>query len=192
MSTETHPSAGVLDTHRVDFSTFANDISPDEWSKLTTVRPPVYFPSPIDTLSVTHPVGHGRTNLTLIQPTIVQTDAPSAYASFDRSINPARNPAVSVHFEPDAYGITTTRDYVITFYLDAPAPCTFSVTQYGAASAGGLGSRTISGQHTISVVMNGLPAAQQCYAAIEQTAGQSWSWYRTVIGPPPLVFESVA
>ncbi|MHA7984231.1 hypothetical protein ACX9R5_00365 [Rathayibacter sp. CAU 1779] len=190
MSHETPQSvADVLDTHKVDFSAFANDISPDDWSKLITVRPPVFFPSPIDTLSVTHPVGLGRTNTTLIQATIVQTDAPSAYASFDRSVNPARNPAVSLHFEPDAYGITTTRDYVVTFYLNAAAACTFSATQGGAPSAGGLGNRTISGQQTISIVLNDLPAGQQCYAALEEISGQSWSWYKTVIAPPPLVFQ---
>jgi hypothetical protein len=138
---------------------------------------------------VTHPVGRGRTNTTLIQATIVQTDAPSAYASFDLSANPVRDPAVSVHFEPDGYGITTTRDYVVAFYVDAFVTSTFSITQFGAATAVGTGTRTLSGQQTVSVVMQSVPASQQSWIAIEQTAGGAWSWYQTVISPPPLVFE---
>jgi hypothetical protein len=180
-----------MDTQKVDFSAFANDISPEDLTKIVPVRPPILFPSPIDTLSVTHPVGLGRTNTTLIQATIVQTDATTAYASFDMTVNPSREPVVQVHFEPDAYGITTTRDYVVTFYLDANASCTFLVAQGGAPSAGGLGNRTISGQQTISVTLSQLPAAQQCYIYVQQTAGAAWSWYRTVISPPPLVFEPI-
>ncbi|NNC13493.1 hypothetical protein HII28_16620 [Planctomonas sp. JC2975] len=190
MSHETPQSVGgVLDTHKVDFSTFANDISPDEWSKIVSVRPPIFFPSPIDTLSVTHPVGLGRTNTTLIQATIVQTDAATAYASFDRTANPSRNPVAQIHFEPDAYGITATRDYVVTFFLDAAATTTFAVSQFGASSASGTGNRTITGQQVITVGLNALPAAQPCYVAIEEISGQSWSWYKTVIAPPPLVFQ---
>ncbi|HWD61152.1 MAG TPA: hypothetical protein VG369_01555 [Humibacter sp.] len=65
----------------------------------------------------------------------------------------------------------------------------FSVSQVGASSAGGIGNRTINGQQSLSVAMNGLPASQQCYVAIEQLSGESWTWYQTVISPPPLVFE---
>jgi hypothetical protein len=39
------------------------------------------------------------------------------------------------------------------------------------------------------VAMNGLPPSQQCYVALEQLSGGAWAWYRTTIGPPPLVFE---
>ncbi|GAB3396381.1 hypothetical protein GCM10027568_30360 [Humibacter soli] len=181
--------ADALDTHKVDFSAFASDITPDEWSKLITVRPPVFFPSPIDSLSVAHPIGRGRTNTTLIQATIVQTDAPTSYASFDYPMNPSRAPAVSVHFEADAYGITSTANYVFTFYLWTQESTVFSVSQFGAASAGGIGNRTINGQQSLTVALNGLPASQPCYVAIEQLSGGSWSWYQTVISPPPLVFE---
>ena len=190
MSHETpQPFEGIAATHRVDFSSFEKDLTVEDLTKVVWAGPSAFFPSPIDTLSVTHPVGLGRTNTTLIQATIVQTDAASPYANFDGSANPSRNPAVSVHFEPDAYGATTVRPYLVTFYLDAGAPCTFSVTQYGAQSATGLGNRTITGKQTLTVAMNGLPAAQQSWIAIEQTAGQSWTWYKTVISPPPLVFE---
>lgn len=179
--------AGAMDTHKVDFSAFASDISPEEWSKLVTVRPPVF--APIESLSPAHPVGRGRTNLTLIQASVVQTDAVSSSTNFDYSMNPARPPGVSVHFEADAYGITTTANYVFTFYLWGQDAVVLSATQFGASSAGGLGDHAVDGWQTVTVAMNGLPPSQQCYVALEQLSGGAWSWYRTTIGPPPLVFE---
>lgn len=176
---------GAMDTRKVDFSAFTNDIPPSESPTLGANTSPL-LGSPIETLSVTHPVGRGRTNTTLIQATIVQTDAASAYASFDYSANPSREPAVSVHFEPAAYGITETRDYVVSFYLDAFTPIVFDVEQEGAYNPAGLGSRTVNGQQVLSVELNVLPASALSYVYIQQTEGIAWSWYKTVIGPPPL------
>lgn len=190
------PSTGErdeFDRQVVDIAAFETDLSPEDWATKHRAGELGYGPifwAPIQVLSPTVTVGRGRTNLTLIRPTIVQTDAATPYAGFDRRESPNRNPVVSVHFHPAAYGIAGTGTYVFTFAVDAPARATFSPAGYaGTGSVDAPGSISFSGRRVITVILRNVPASQEVHASIEQTAGESWSWYSTRISHPPLVLE---
>jgi hypothetical protein len=144
----------------------------------------------IDTLSPNKTVGLGRTNTTLIMPTIVQTDAATPYAGFDREVTPSRNPAAQVHFEPSAYGNTAPATFVISFAVETSGPVTFNVQGLSfLPGVSGLGSVVVNGAKSISVVYSNLASNQPVYALIEQTAGANWNWYSTRISYPPLVLQ---
>ncbi|MET4705360.1 hypothetical protein [Frigoribacterium sp. UYMn621] len=144
----------------------------------------------IDTLSPTKTIGLGRTNTTLIMPTIVQTDAATPYAGFDRTVTPSRNPVAQAHFEPGAYGNTSPATYVISFAVETFGPVTFTVQGLSfLPGVSGLGSRVVNGTASISVAYSSLPANQPVYAYIEQTAGARWNWYSTRISYPPIVLQ---
>src|SRR6185369_8959187 len=84
----------------VDISKFKVDLSALEINKLIgPIAGNFIFPFlPIETLTCTKTIGLGRTNLTLIAPTIVQVDTPKPFASFDKR-NQTRKPAVQMHFQ---------------------------------------------------------------------------------------------
>lgn len=102
------------------------------------------FPTlPSETLSPTRTVGHGRTNLTFIAPTIVQVDAATPYAGFDKR-NQARNPAIQAHFEPSAYGIVATGTFLMEFVVDVPVQSTFNLVGYaGSGSVANAGTKVL-------------------------------------------------
>jgi hypothetical protein len=176
----------------VDLSTFEKTLSLSDFATKITVggvfHPPWF--SPIDTIDPRHTVGKGRTNLTLIAPDILQTDTTGTpYASFTSHSTPSGGPGVSVHFEPSAYGITSTATYVVSFLIAASGPVTLNIGGYaGAGTVTGTGSKTVTGNTSVTVVLHGVPASQQTYASIQQTGGAQWSWYSTTIEYPPLVF----
>ncbi|MCU1477945.1 MAG: hypothetical protein JWQ64_2638 [Subtercola sp.] len=182
-----------LDHKAIDFTQFESDVVLEDWvskySLTELVRSPVFFYFPIDVLTPVHPVGKGRTNITLIMPTIVQTDSAPSYAGFDRTVNTSRAPAVSVHFDPSAYGITATSGYVFTFSIAAVGTATFDASGYaGPGAVVNPGPKTITGQQTISIVVANVPPAP-LYVALTQTAGTAFTWYSTSINHPPLVFQ---
>jgi hypothetical protein len=182
----------TFDAHTVDFGLFEPDIPPAEWAEKyrTLALNPFFFFRPIELLSPVKTVGHGRTNLTLIMATIMQTDAASPYAGFDIRATPSRHPAVSVHFEPSAYGITATGTYVMTFVVETSGAATFSLNGYASGGTlSGAGSKTVNGQQTVSLVFANVPPSAQFYGSIEQTGGGAWTWYRSGINYPPLVIQ---
>jgi hypothetical protein len=181
-----------FDSNAVDFGLFKPDISPRDWAekyRSGSLSQFFYF-RPIDLLSPVKTVGRGRTNLTLIMPTIVQTDAATPYAGFDMSVTPSRRPAVSVHFEPSAYGITAVGTYVLAFAIETSGPATFSLSGFaGGGTLSGAGAKSVNGQQTVSLIFTNVPASAQFYGSLEQTSGGVWSWYRTGINYPPLVLQ---
>jgi hypothetical protein len=189
-------TAGDLDaavTEPVDLSTFESDLTAEDWVSKRRAGElglgPVFW-APIQIISPTTTVGRGRTNLTLIRPTIVQTDAATPYAGFDLRETPNRNPAVSVHFNASAYGITGPGTYVFTFSVDAPTRAAFTPSGYaGSGTVDAPGSIRFSGRRVITVILRDLPAGQDAVVAIEQTSGETWSWFSTRISHPPIVFE---
>lgn len=187
-------SRSEFDERVVEFADFESDIRLEDWAEKYRIGELVLGPifwAPIDFLSPVHTIGKGRTNLTLIRPTIMQTDAVTPYAGFDRRESPTRNPAVSIHFEPAAYGITGVGTYVCTFSVESGAPVTLNASGYAASgTVVGAGPRSVNGKQTVSLTLKNLPAYGG-WAAIEQTAGASWAWYTTRISYPPLVFEQV-
>ena len=72
------------DDNKIDNSKFKPELSALDIIKLTqTSGGIIVFPfGPIETLSPIKPVGKGRTNTTLINATIDQTDAVTPYAAF--------------------------------------------------------------------------------------------------------------
>lgn len=149
------------------------------------------FMFPIETLSPAKTFGRGRTNLTLIRPTLVQLDATTPYAQFDRRESPTRDYAVSVHFEPKAYGITAVSTYVMVFSIEVfGQAATFNLAGYaGGGTVANSGSRTLSGQTTVSLVLRNVPPSAQVWGAITQTAGGQWNWYSVQARYPALVIK---
>ena len=186
--------ADTFDDRKIDFATFDTDVTVEDWATKYRVGDirlgPYFFFTPIETLAPAKTIGLGRTNLTLIMATIVQTDAAVPYAGFDRQETPSRNPAVSVHFAPSAYGIATVGTYVMTFTVETSAPSTFTVGGYaGSGSLSGTGTKSVNGRQTITLILKDVQPSQQVYGSIEQTAGSSWLWYSTRVSYPPLVFQ---
>ncbi|WP_223691041.1 hypothetical protein [Leifsonia poae] len=181
-------------TATIDLSTFDKTLSLTDIATKIRVDDVFHFPwfLPIDTISPTHTVGKGRTNLTLIAPDILQTDTTGTpYASFTAHQTPPGGPGVSVHFEPGAYGITGIGNYVISFALAASGPVTLSVGAYaGSGTVTGAGVKTVTGTVTVSVVLQNVPPGQPTYASVQQTAGAGWSWYSTSIEHPPLIITT--
>jgi len=132
------------------FAHFETDLTAEDWGAKRRAGElgfgPIFW-APIQVLSPTVTVGLGRTNLTLIRPTIVQTDAAEPYAGFDLRESPHRNPAVSVHFNPAAYGATGPGTYVFTFAVDAPTRAAFTPSGYaGSGTVDAPGSIRFSGR----------------------------------------------
>jgi hypothetical protein len=180
-----------FDKRKIDLTKFKPDISLKEWTEM--FKPgnlplgPAFF-LPIETLSCTKTVGQGRTNLTIIMPTIVQTDAATPHASFNRQTTPSRNPIIQMHFEPSAYGITTVGTYFMAFTIDVSGQSTFKLDGFaGFGTLSGAGSKVLSGQRIVTLIFKNVPPSQQVFGFLEQTAGGQWSWFTTRVSFPPLV-----
>ncbi len=189
MSEESYEIAtAAFEDRGIDLTTFEKDLTLEDWAKIVHFP---WFPPPIEVISPTKTIGKGRTNLTLGSPDILQTDAATPYASFSYRPTPAGGPFVSVHFQPAAYGITTTATYVIAFLLEAASPVTLNAGGYaGGGTLGGVGPKTLAGKKSMSVVLGNVPANGQVSAYFQQSSqGGPWTWYSTSIEYPPLVIE---
>jgi hypothetical protein len=179
------------DKRTVDLTKFKPDVSLKEWVEM--FKPGVFPPwplffQPIETLSCTRTVGHGRTNVTLIMPTIVQVDAATPYAGFNRQTTPSRNPIAQAHFEPAAYGITAPATYFMAFTIESSGQSTFNLAGYaGGGTLDGAGSKVVSGQQIVTLIFRNVPPGAQVYGYVEQTSGGQWSWFQTRVSFPPLV-----
>ncbi|MBL9173424.1 MAG: hypothetical protein JNL10_07825 [Verrucomicrobiales bacterium] len=147
---------------------------------------------PIETLSPGKTLGKGRTNLTLIESTIVQVDTtPPAppFANFDKTKS-ERKPAIQMHFDPAAYGFTSPQTFIMEFTLSVVGTASFNLV---AGPAGvnitGVGARNLSGNVRVSIVFHRLSPGQQVFGFIEQTSGGVWTWFQTQIKLPPLVLS---
>jgi hypothetical protein len=192
---EESPFGEAFDERTVSITDFEADLSAADWVAKYRVGDlitgPIFW-APIETLAPTRTVGKGRTNLTLIRPTILQTDAATPYAGFDRRESPTRNPAVSVHFAPAAYGITGVGTYVFVFAVEAFTRSEFRPSGFaGGGTVDAPGAIRFSGKRVITVILRNVPAAAGAWAAIEQTDGESWSWFSTRISHPPLVLDAL-
>ncbi len=180
-----------FDKRKVDLTKFKPDISLKDLTEMFkpgNLRLGPFFFQPIETLSCTKTVGLGRTNLTIIMPTIVQTDAATPYASFNRQTTPSRNPVIQMHFEPSAYGVTTVGTYFMAFTIDVSGQATFNLAGFaGSGTLSGAGSKVVSGQQIVTLILKNVPPSQQVFGSLEQTGGGQWSWFATRVSLPPLV-----
>ena len=172
-------------------------ISPDRFKADLTINDikrilgtgTVVFPfGPVETLTPSKTVGKGRTNLTIIEPTIVQIDttppAPT-FANFDKTQS-QRNPTIQMHFDPGAYGMTSPATYIMEFMISVVGTSTFNLVGGPVAATNG-GTKTVSGNVRLSLVFRGLPAGQVVFGFLEQTSGGLWTWFQTLVTFPPLV-----
>ena len=162
----------------IDVTKFKPDLSPKKLAGL--FGPPGFELSflTIDTLGVTKTVGLGRTNLTFIRPTIVQADAATPFASFDRTLSPSRNPAISMHFEPKAYGITAVSNFLMVFAIECFGQTTFTLNGFpGSGTLANAGTKVLSGKITVTLGFNNVPPSQQTHGFLEQTAGAPWNFF---------------
>lgn len=176
----------------VNFAKFKPDLlDKDFTSHLTPIDGVIIFPwTPIETLSCTKTIGLGRTNLTIIRPTIVQVDATVPRATFDRTATPQRNPVIQMHFEPSAYGITSVATYIMQFTIETFGQATFNLQGFaGSGTLANNGTKVLNGQVKVSLIMKNVPPAQQTFGFLEQTAGGAWNWFSTQVRFPPIVIS---
>ena len=182
------------DSRRVDLSTFKHDLSPERLAELgirtlDRLRLNALFGS-VETLSPTRTVGRGRTNLTIIEPTLVQIDATVPHARFDMTASPRRRPALQMHFQAAPYGITAPATYFMIFAVEVTGSATFALD--GVHGPGGIsnpGTRVLSGRTTVTLVFKDVAPAQELYGYIEQQSGTAWTWFSTQVTFPPLVIS---
>ncbi len=175
-----------FDKRGINFRKFKADLSAKDILKLIgPVGGQVIFPFlPIETLSTTKTVGRGRTNLTIVAPTVVQTDATIPRATFSKQLQP-RKPGIQMHFEPGAYGITSVGNYVMEFTIEALGPSTFNLT--GSGNVQNAGTKVLNGPRRVSLVFKNVLPADQNFGFLEQTAGGVWHWFSVQLRFPDLV-----
>jgi hypothetical protein len=171
-----------FESNKVDSAKFKTQLSASDLAKLT-IGIKVWPFGSIEMLSPTKTIGRGRTNLTLVSPTILQTDATTPYAGFGTG-----DGTVSVHFEPIAYGITSVATYIMTFNIQTFGSATFYLGGYvGSGSLPNVGTYTFNGSVTVQLVMKDVQPYQQTYGYLRHTSGARWNWYSTVIKFPDIV-----
>jgi hypothetical protein len=184
------------ETLNIDLTKFKPDLTGDALKDaLTPVKLAnlhlVIFPT-IETISPTKTIGLGRTNLTLVRPEVLQTDATPAYAVFDHALGtPQQPPTVSVHFEPKMYGLTGNVTFVMAFSLEAFGATNVNLGAFaGAGTTTGVGPRTVNGKQVVSIVFHNVPATQQVWGSVSQTGGARWRWFQTRISYLPVLITA--
>ena len=180
-----------FDKRSIDLTKFKPELSAKELKKLLEpVGGIVTFPFlPIETLSATKTIGRGRTNLTIIVPTIVQIDAATPSATFNKQ-SQSRNPVIQMHFEPSAYGITSVGTYIMEFTIQVFGQSTFNLSGFaGSGTVLNGGTKVLNGQTRVSLVLQNVPASQQTFGFLEQTAGGAWNWFSTQVRFPDIVIS---
>jgi hypothetical protein len=181
---------------KVDLTRFKSDLTPNDLKRALT---PVkfgdlnifVFPT-IDIISPTKTTGLGRTNLTVVRPVILQTDASPAFVTFDGALGSAQQrPTVSVHFEPSKYGLTGNVTFIMGFSIEAFGTVNLDLGAFaGSGTVSGTGPRTANGKQVVSLVFNNVPATQQVFGHVAQTGGARWNWFQTRISYLPVIVQA--
>lgn len=186
-----------------DPASFAPDISPDEWAAAVRaariVLPPIWD-QPFEVLKPAHLVGLGRTNTTLVDPTIVQTDvlppfALAPFAEFDMQRAQGKRAVVSHHFQASGYGSTGIGTFIFSFTVQTLGeetrfkfgPGTPPGTLVAPASVRIHGSARA---FTVTATLAALPADAETSIFLQQTGGAPWRWFQTAVRRPPPVLDA--
>ncbi|MCA1612535.1 MAG: hypothetical protein LC780_17185 [Acidobacteria bacterium] len=163
----------------VDIERFKPDLSEKKLASLFGLPPGFSLDFlTIDALGIARTVGRGRTNLTFIRPTIVQADAATPFASFDRRESPNRKPAISMHFEPSAYGITGASSFLMIFSVECFGQSTFTLDGFaGSGTLSNNGTKTLNGKVGVTLEFNNVAPGQQTFGFLEQSAGTAWNFF---------------
>jgi hypothetical protein len=176
-----------FDKRKVDLGKAKPELSAKKLQDL--VKPPITFPFfVIERLTPTKTVGRGRTNLTLVAPTVFQTDATVPRASFDLRAQ-SRRPVAQMHFQPIGYGITAVGTYIMEFTIETFAQATFNL-QGGPfnVSISNAGTKTLNGLTSVALVFNNLSPSAEVFGFLEQTSGAQWNWFSiSVRFPDPVL-----
>jgi hypothetical protein len=179
---------------------FAPDISPEEWVasvRAANIKLPPIWNQPFEVLQPSHLVGRARTNTTLIDPTIVQTDVlpPTVFAPFaEFDMQKAENnrAIVSHHFQANGYGSTGIGTFIFSFTVQTLGETRFT---FGAGPSGTLiapgniGIHDSSRTFTFTATLAGLPADAEASIFLQQASGSPWRWFQTAIRVPPPVLD---
>lgn len=178
------------DKRKINLSRFPSDLTKVDIisSFKDTINIGPFFAHIIDTLGVAKTVGRGRTNLTFIEPFIVQADATPPRATFDPALSPHRAPAMSMHYEPKAYGFTGVSSFRVIFAIECFGQCSFQLSGFaGGGTLANSGTKVLNGQITVSLSFNNVPANAQVHCALTQTGGAKWDFFTVEIRQPPLL-----
>jgi hypothetical protein len=175
-----------FDDRKIELTEAKPELSAKEIQAL--IKPAGHFSFPaIETLTPTKTVGRGRTNLTLIAPTVFQTDATVPHARFDLHAQ-SRKPAAQMHFQPSGYGLTSVATYFMDFTVETFGQSTFNL-QGGPFTVTILnaGTKTLNGLSGATLVFKDLPPSSEVYGFLEQTSGTVWNWFSISVRFPDLV-----
>ncbi len=163
----------------VDVERFKPDVSEKKFVSLFGLPPGFSLDFlTIEALGIPRTVGKGRTNLTFIRPTIVQADAATPFASFDRRESPNRKPAISMHFEPSAYGITGASSFLMIFSVECFGQSTFTLDGFaGSGTLSNNGTKTLNGKVGVTLEFHNVAPGQQTFGFLEQSAGTAWNFF---------------
>lgn len=179
-----------FDELRIDLSEVKPELSAKKLQSFA--KPLINFPFPfllIEKLTPTKTVGRGRTNLTLVAPTVFQTDATVPRASFDLRAQ-SRKPVAQMHFQPSGYGITSLGTYIMEFTIQTFSAATFNLQggpfNFNIQNAG---TKTLNGLTSVALVFKDLPPAAEVFGFLEQQSGTQWNWFSISVRFPDLVFS---
>lgn len=179
---------------------FAPDVSPDEWAaavRAARLSLPTIWNLPFEVLKPSHLVGLARTNTTLVDPTIVQTDvlAPNIpFAGFDMQLAQSQRAAVSHHFQASGYGSTGIGTYIFAFTVQTlgdETGFTFGPQPPLEGTLIAPSNVRIHGSNrtfTLTATLADLPANTEASIFLQQTRGAPWRWFQTAVRVPPPVF----
>jgi hypothetical protein len=182
---------------------FAPDVSPGEWAASVRAARLTLTPiwnQPFEVLKPADLVGLARTNTTLVDPTIVQTDvlAPTLpFAEFDMQLAQSKRPAVSHHFQASGYGSTGIGTYIFAFTVQTLGDATGFTFGPQPPLEGTLiapSNVRIHGSNrtfTLTGTLANLPANTEASIFLQQTSGAPWRWFQTAVRvPPPVIFSA--
>jgi hypothetical protein len=183
---------------------FAPDMSPQEWAasvRAARITLPPIWNQPFEVLQPAHLIGRARTNTTLIDPTIVQTDVlpPSAFApfaQFDMQRTQDGRAAVSHHFQASGYGSTGIGTFIFSFTVQTLGDETSFTLGPGTPpgtliAPGNVGIHGSSRTFTITATLAALPAEAQASIFLQQKSGAPWRWFQTAVRVPPPVLDPI-
>ena len=180
----------------VDLARFKPDLVDKDWKRIFklggTARSSSLFFHPIETLTPIKTVGLGMAYLYLEMATRFTTFGQPPFAGFDQSITPYGRPAVLASFQPFSFGITTISSFVVTFFLEVTGQSTFDLSGSGShliSEVVGGGSKVLSGQVAVSVIVKRVLPADNVWGSVVQTSGGPWKWYATRLTLPPVVLS---
>jgi len=178
---------------------FAPDISPEEWVasvRAANIKLPPIWNQPFEVLQPSHLVGRARTNTTLVDPTVVQTDVQSIaapFADFDMQKAAFNRAGVTHHFQANGYGSTGIGTFIFSFTVQTTGETRFIFEGPGPVGTliapGSVGIHDSSRTFTLTATIANLPAAAEAFIGLQQASGSPWRWFQTAVRVPPPVLD---